>query len=116
MIRLFLPQPWRKWGCPWKSGWACRLDRHGAAGSPAAPIWHQWYGQARGGEIRLLNDTDGRGVRVERGRLGEAVAELLMQQFQVVLYKRSSPWGVGKGLRGWLHLLFLRGLTISPGG
>src|SRR5271157_6371134 len=68
MIRLFLPQPWRKWGCPWKSGWACRLDRHGAAGSPAAPIWHQWYGQARGGEIRLLTDTDGGGVRVERGR------------------------------------------------
>jgi len=26
---------------------------------------------------------------------GEFVAELIMKQFQVVLYKRSSPWGVG---------------------
>jgi hypothetical protein len=34
------------------------------------------------------------------GGEGEAVAELIMKQFQVILYKRSSPWGVGEGLRG----------------
>ena len=22
---------------PWRTGWACRLDRHGAVGPPAAP-------------------------------------------------------------------------------
>ena len=49
-----------EWGSHWRTGWACRIDRHGAVGSPAAPAEMQ-----ASGEIRLPIDTNGIGVRVE---------------------------------------------------
>ena len=49
------------------------------------------------------------------GGEGEAVAELIMKQFQVVLYKRSSPWGVGKG--GAVKIVgFRETIARLPGG
>jgi len=51
--------------------------------------------QFGGGEIRLLNDTDGRGVRVERGRRGRSSRRIDNETIPGCFMENRLPMGGG---------------------
>src|SRR5271166_2638236 len=51
--------------------------------------------QFGGGEIRLLTDTDGRGVRVERGRQGRVGCKVVNETIPGCFMENRLPLGVG---------------------
>jgi hypothetical protein len=67
------------------------LEVDGAAGSSAAPAGRSSKGRAN----RLLTDTDGIGVRVERGRQGSISFKDKNRQFPGFFVKKRFPLGGG---------------------